>query len=170
MDEIRDIPQDELDGFVPQFELAATVGAQTQAERDAACNVAFRTYRVVKAEDIADLRTDDPTDDAQPYLTTDEARKVLPPTYRPRKVGGAEYPALHHPKTTVIRGYGASLVREARERLAAHRAEVEAKRKRLAEDRAGMFERWMAGDADVRLRFEVASRGWDGHVADWRTL
>ena len=159
------ITQSDLDGFVSFATIGNAIGAQNGAEKSAAlAGLASQSYRVVKAEDISDLREDNADGDARPFLTLSEAVKVLPKRYRPHTHDGVTHPPRVAPKTVVLRGYTASQVAEARAQLSAYRADVEAKTKARAAARRALLERFLAGDADVTLTFTDRAAATPRHI------
>ena len=150
----NDITQDQLDGLVTVAELPKAVGYINTKEKEASVKGGLlRTYRVVDAEKIAETRTKKATKNEGRYLTLENARTVLPPSYSAREIDGDVYAALHHPPTVEIRGYRPEQVETFRERLADYREEKERQRKARAEDRNALLQRWLSGDEHVAIHF-----------------
>lgn len=158
-DFISDISQADLDGFVASNKLRYTIGATNPREYDAATRGIDSTrYWVVDASDIAVHRTDDASDDARPYLTHAEALTLLPSAYRSFVKHGQTYPAAKSIKTVDVRGFLGSAVERARQQLVEYRANEEVKRLARVAERKATMDRWLNGDADVRVRFETLTQ------------
>ena len=149
----NDITQEQLNGLVPLGKLKALLGVTSEKEKRAATGgVLPRTYLVVSADKIRDIRTVEPTADEGAYLTLETARGVLPPTYGPRMIDGVEYGARFSIPTLEIKGYTPDQIVTFRQRLADYRQRVEAERVALSESRKALFQRFLDGDPNVELR------------------
>ena len=155
----------DLSNFVLKADFPSTVWYTGGAERDAAEHgIEPKRIRVVRAEDIAKLRTDTPKKNEPEWMTPEDARAVLPASYRQREIDGDVYPALNHPTTVEIVGYTAEQVAQAREQLAEHRRGVEAARQRRVEDRAAWLQRWVDGEDGLSVTFHTVKRGRYGDL------
>ena len=148
------ITQTQLDGLVTVAELPRAVGYTNAKEKEASVKgTFFRTFRVVEAAKIAETRTKKATKDEGKFLTVENARAVLPPSYSAREIDGDVYPALHHPPTVEIRGYLPEQVATLKALLNEYREEKERQREARSSVRNALLQRWLSGDEHVAIHF-----------------
>lgn len=154
MNDMADLNQTDLNGLVRVAELKVAVGYTNEKEKSASVKgILPKTYKVVEAAAIAEMRTKKVGKNEGPYLTVESARAVLPPAYSAREIEGDVYAALRHPPTTEIRGYLPEEVETFTTRLSEYRAERERARLARAESRRALLDRFLAGDENVQLHF-----------------
>lgn len=150
------LDQETLNGLVPVAQVGDVVGYGSSKEKEVAVHgAAPRTLKVVDPEWFNENRTTKPKKNEPRYLTIEEVRKHLPPTYSVRNIDGDVYPALHSPRTVEVRGYLPEQVEDMKGRLADYRARIKATWEANAKRRRELQERYLAGDPSIREVYEV---------------
>ena len=151
-----DVSQDQLDGFVPASKIRSALSIAS--DESLVVGPAER-YFLIAVDDLADLRIDQGRRfKNKAFITLENARSILPPTYGPRDVDGATYPALHRVPRREVRGYLASKVEAIRARLASLREEREERRQRVVAERKSKFDAWLSGDESFDFQVVYANK------------
>lgn len=147
------ISQKELNALITTpSALYDAVGATDNDERNAARDAAMKqTFRVVRTELIGAIRSTKVSEDEGQFMTYETALNHLPPSYRPFKKYGREYPAANTVPLSDVSGYVPSEVAKAEQAVKDFRKRKAAIWGGFKAERKDLFDRWFAGDPSVTM-------------------